>query len=42
MHKNRLFIIQLRHPRCVCNNEVKYIEGQNQLNLLARLQLWCQ
>jgi hypothetical protein len=29
--------LEFGHPRCLCNNEVKYSEGQIQLNLLARL-----
>ena len=27
--KNSVDNIEFGHPRCVCNNEVEYIEGQN-------------
>ena len=29
--------LEFGHPCCVCNNEVRYNEGQNTNNLLARL-----
>ena len=29
MNWNNKFDLEFGHPRCVCNNEVKYNEGQN-------------
>jgi len=35
-HKNRRFdFLELRHPRCICNNEVKYNEDQNTTKFIS-------